>query len=536
MSGGNLSPRQQMIGLMYLVLLAMLAMNASKDLLNAFVFLENGIDITTSNFNDANHSVYNKISNSAALGSEVAIKTKKNSDQILEASNSLFELLDKYKADIIELGGGVDPETKIPLGKDDDNVGAQYLLVSENGEALKEELLQYKNLLGQFIDERDTAMLSSLDALLNTPDHIDYEKNIIPWENNISEHLPLAAVTANLTNLQSYVRNAESQVINYLYEEINLDTYKVNKIMATSIAKSGYILQGDKYSANIFLDAADTTQEPIVIVGDYDTAIYRKTGAIKFISTTDTLPVNAGIGNYNINTEITGNHAWGGIMKVPHPNPKRRGEFLIYPFVNNYTVAAPSAVISSKDLNIMYKGIGNKIEISAPGISSHKIIPIANGCTITKTGNGQYKITPSRLGKIKIQVFAEITPGKRQLMGEQDWIVKSFPKPLLFIGSEERPVKMKKNKLFAIGGINLRYSPDFPISARPKAVNCTFEIFDKDNNFLKRGDMPNGKFTVDDRKYMKSLRPGTSVFIKTKGVGPDKMKKKLAEQLVKIVR
>ena len=123
MSGGNLSPRQQMIGLMYLVLLAMLAMNASKDLLNAFVFLENGIDITTSNFNDANHSVYTKISNSAALGSEIAIKTKNNSDQILEASNSLFDLLDKYKSDIIELGGGLDPETNIPLGKDDANVG-----------------------------------------------------------------------------------------------------------------------------------------------------------------------------------------------------------------------------------------------------------------------------------------------------------------------------------------------------------------------------------------------------------------------------
>jgi gliding motility-associated protein GldM len=536
MSGGNLSPRQQMIGLMYLVLLAMLAMNASKDLLNAFVFLENGIDITTSNFNDANHSVYTKISNSAALGSEIAIKTKNNSDQILEASNSLFDLLDKYKSDIIELGGGLDPETNIPLGKDDANVGAQYLLVSGNGEKLKKELLNYKNLLGQFIDKRDTIMLSSLDALLNTPDHIDYEKNTIPWENNISEHLPLAAVTANLTNLQSYVRNAESQVINYLFEEINLDTYKVNKIMATSIAKSGYILQGDKYSANIFLAAADTTQEPIVIVGDYDTAIYRSTGTIKFISETDTLPVDAGIGNYNVNTNITGNHAWGGIMKVPHPNPKRKGEFLIYPFVNAYTVAAPSAVISSKDLNIMYKGIGNKIEISAPGISSDKIIPIANSCSIVKSGTGQYKITPNRLGKIKIQVFAEITSGKRQLMGEQEWIVKSFPKPLLFIGSEERPVKMKRNKLFAIGGINLRYSPDFPVSAKPKAVNCSFEMYDKDNNFLRKGNMPSGKFKLDDKNYVRGLRVGTSIFIKTKGVGPDGIKKKISEQLVKIIR
>ena len=84
MSGGNLSPRQQMIGLMYLVLLAMLAMNASKDLLNAFVFLENGIDVTTHNFNDANHSIYNKINSSAALGSDIAKKTKVKAEDSLK--------------------------------------------------------------------------------------------------------------------------------------------------------------------------------------------------------------------------------------------------------------------------------------------------------------------------------------------------------------------------------------------------------------------------------------------------------------------
>lgn len=536
MSGGNQTPRQQMIGLMYLVLLAMLAMNASKDLLNAFVYLEDGIDVTTDNFNSGNKSVYDKITTAAALGSKIAIATKSNSDEVLKESNRLYQLLDQYKADIIDLGGGLDEETKIPLGKDNQDVGAEYILTGGKGAELKGELKKYKELLLEKIDKRDTSMISSINRLLGTPDHTDYENNTVPWENNISEYLPLAAVTANLTNIQSYIRNAESQLINYMFEEINMDTYKVNKIMATSIADNSYVLQGDNYSANIFLAAADTTQEPIVIVGDYDTSYYRTTGQIKFISTTDTLPVGSGIGEYKIQTESTGNHAWGGIMKVPHPNPKRKGQFLTYPFVNNYTVAAPSAVISSKDLNIMYKGIGNKIEISAPGIASDKIKPIASGCTVKRVGDGQYEIKPNRLGKINIEVFAELSPGKRQLMGKQEWIVKSFPKPLLFVGSQERPVKMKKTKLYALGGIKLKYSPDFPISATPKAVNTSFEAYSKDNNFLQGGTMPNGRFKAGDKEFIRTLRPGSVVYFKTKGQGPDGNKKKLPEHSIKIVR
>lgn len=521
MSGGNLSPRQQMIGLMYLVLLAMLAMNASKDLLNAFVFLENGIDVTTSNFNEANSSVYNKIESSAALGSEVAIKTKASSDEIFKASNDLYQLLNQYKTDIIELGGGVDPETQIPLGKDDANVGAQYLLVGGHGETLKGKLLEYKNLLSKFVDVRDTAMIASLDALLNTPDHVDYENNTIPWENNISEHLPLAAVTANLTNLQSYIRNAESQVINYLYEEINLDTYKVNKIMATSIAKNGYVLQGDQYSANVFLAAADTTQEPIVIVGDYDTAVYRATGEIKFISTTDTLPVDAGIGNYNVNTDITGNHAWGGIMKVPHPNPKRKGEFLIYPFVNNYTVAAPSAVISSDQLNIMYKGLKNEMSISAAGLKSDQVKVDASNCKVTERGDGKYYFEPTKAGKIQITVSTKIN-GKTKVLSTQTWKSTLLPKPEIEISGVKNN-KISRKALATIlerFGAKAKYDKSFPISTQPRIESARFES--NSQGTLTPGKMSNsGKVSSATGNQIEALRRNATVTVYMKVRGLD---------------
>ena len=95
MSAEKLSPRQQMIGIMYLVLLAMLAMNASKDLLNAFIFLEDGIDVTTKNFNNTNQTIYTKISNASATGSRLAVQTDKNAVEIGKSSNKLFNEIEK---------------------------------------------------------------------------------------------------------------------------------------------------------------------------------------------------------------------------------------------------------------------------------------------------------------------------------------------------------------------------------------------------------------------------------------------------------
>ena len=70
MAGGKQTPRQAMIGMMYLVLLAMLAMNASKDLLNAFVSLDNGITKTVNSFEKANESFYRTIDKAAASSAQ----------------------------------------------------------------------------------------------------------------------------------------------------------------------------------------------------------------------------------------------------------------------------------------------------------------------------------------------------------------------------------------------------------------------------------------------------------------------------------
>lgn len=533
MAGGKQSPRQQMIGMMYLVLLAMLAMNASKDLLNAFVMLEQGIDVTTENFNNTNQSVYDKITLAAATKSTAALKVNTAALKIKAQSDSLFQIINHHKKEIIELGGGVDPETNVPLGKDNQDVGAEYLIVKGHGQSLKSQIGTYKSFLKGLINPEDTTVINGIEKLLQTPKHVDYEGVESPWENGISEYLPLAAVTANLTNIQSYIRNAESQVLNYLYENIGVDAYKVNKIEATSIAKSGYILQGEEYSANIFLAASDTTQEPIIIAGEIDTALYYSKGEIKFLGKKDTIPVKGGKGHFSMKNSNLGTHTWGGIMKVPHPNPKRRGEFLEYPFINNYTVAAPSAVISSDQLNIMYLKLNNEISISASGVNAENLIVSAsNGCSARKVSPGKYIFTPSRAGKVTITV-ATLIDGERKVLSTQDWKSKRLPAPLLIIpglNGNSMNGRTLANVLMAVGA-KPKYDPAFPISANPTIRVAKLAV--KNGNGLQDVPLNNGKIVNNrDKTLISRLRRGDKVYVDMKAVGPDGIPHDISKTIV----
>ena len=511
MAAEKLSPRQQMIGLMYLVLLAMLAMNASKDLLNAFIHLEKGIGVTNENLATGNLTVYQKIKNAEALGSEKAKIAYRQATSISSASQDISNLIAQYKKDLIEMGGGVDEETGIPIGKDNQDVGAEYLMLNKKGEMLRTQLAKYKTQLLSVIDEKDVAIIQSIEDLLATPEYEDYEGNRTTWEAGISEHMPLVAVTANLTNIETYVQNAETQVLSYLFEGIGVDTYKVNKIMATAIADKSYVLQGEKYQANVFLAASDTTQEPLILVGEYDKELFSSSGEVKWLGPVDTLNVKDGRGQLSRPADQVGEQHWEGIVKVPHPNPKKKGEYLVYPFEEKYTVAAPTAVISSEQLNIMYMGLNNEINISAPGIASSKLEVAAANCSVTQSGNGKYIIKPRRTGRTNIQVY-RVEGEERKLISNQQWMVKRLPKPQLTYMSRDYQGAWNRS-IFSAGTVHQfkpKYSDDFPLNGKIKIKSADL-LLKYDGNLITKKLNRNAELTEDILQVIRRMRPGDFV-------------------------
>ncbi|MFM7023546.1 MAG: gliding motility protein GldM [Flavobacteriales bacterium] len=525
MSAEKLSPRQQMIGIMYLVLLAMLAMNASKDLLDAFLKLESGIDLTANNFVENVEPVYGKIEMAAATNSTKAKETLKNAKIVKSEIQKLNALIATHKKWLIDNTGGVD-ENGIPLAKDNQDIGAEYLMTKGHGEDLRKKITALKTQIVALIDKKDTAIRQSLSTLLATDEYKDYEGNKTTWEAGISEHLPLAAVTANLSNIQSYLRNAESITINYLYEELGIDNYKVNKIQAATIAQSSYVLKGDQYNAQIFLAASDTTQQPIILVGDYDMDLFNKSGQLKFFSKVDTLDIKDGFGKFSSLGSSVGEHTWKGVVRIPHPNPKRKGEFLTYPFENKYLVAQPSAVVSVDKMNVMYLGPENPISISVPGIASDKIQPQIDNGTLMRTGDGKFMAKPSRLGLAKITVYAEVN-GQKVNLGQMEFRVKSLPTPRAFYfdksGKQSYTLIEFKKKIAVSKGqkIEVLYDPSFVFNLPCYVNGFEMTIIDRTGNGKGTIKCPKGEFDSKVMAALNTVGKGDKIFfegIKAKDV------------------
>lgn len=176
---------------------------------------------------DSSAIVYNMILDSIALRKQENYNTKmkkvfaaqeigKKADSVKIQADELFSIIEQYKVDLINnITGGFDSDS-IPIDKDNQYAGYTYLAISNNGERgkiLENKIDNFKMTLLSLV--KDTSVANRINRMLATED-----SNEDNWIGIISNHLPLAAVTANLTLLQTYIRNAEAESVEYLAREI----------------------------------------------------------------------------------------------------------------------------------------------------------------------------------------------------------------------------------------------------------------------------------------------------------------------------
>ena len=107
MAGNNLSPRQKMIGMMYLVLTALLALNVSKQVLDAFSKINNGIVKTTQNFSLKNDDVYNEFDIAFETNPTKTREWRDKAFSVKSKSDSLVKMIQNLKFTLVMLADGV---------------------------------------------------------------------------------------------------------------------------------------------------------------------------------------------------------------------------------------------------------------------------------------------------------------------------------------------------------------------------------------------------------------------------------------------
>ncbi|MDR3653808.1 MAG: gliding motility protein GldM [Paludibacter sp.] len=399
------TPRQKMIGMMYLVLTAMLALNVSSEILNGFTLVDNSLHTTIESSEIRNNALYKDFKNLSEINPDKVKKWLDKAIVVKQKSDDLYNFIEKFKVHIVRM---TDKEkandsayVKQIIAKDNLDKPEEYAITEGNAIILRKKIEDYKNFLIQLSANNPTKQKMYEDVFA-TKGGIDGKK----WENVVFEMMPISAVVTILTKYQSDVRSAEAEVVQDLKGQTDVKDFRVNKVSALVVPVSKYVIRGSRYSSQIVLSAVDSTAKPDYYIGSS--------------------LINKGL--YEVNCNKTGSFTYSGFIKLKRDD----GSITTYPFKSDYIVGEPSATVSNEDLNVVYRGIDNKFSISVPGVASENVSVRVSGGTAQKIANGRFIIRANQDGEINIGVFAKIE-GKELAMGGGMYRVKYIPDPKSFL-------------------------------------------------------------------------------------------------------
>ena len=513
MAGYKETPRQKMIGMMYLVLTALLALNVSVEILNAFVVVNDSMETTNEKMEEKIVGTYGKFEQQYEINPNKVAEYWDKAKKVRDLSTEFRDYITSMKYEIISLceNKPVEEIKDIPLGKINsrdkyDETTNYFVPNTENvkkGKAheLKQKFNEYRRRLLELI-EPEVRDNFKIGPDFNGPFY-NADGKEEPWELHNFFHVVLAADVTILNELVSEINSAEFDVINYLYSSVSEEDFKFNKIAAKIVPKSNYVMLGDEYEASVFVAAYDTTQNPQVFIQQGVDTIRDISKAVEVEN------LGAGYANLIFPTNTTGTKKYAGVIKVKDPMGNTRS----YHFHDEYSVARKSMTVSATKMNVFYIGVENPVSISVPGIADYKLQPkisVGNLKRDPETKNWVVTIDgKSKSTKSIISVFAEVE-GKLNKMGEQKFRLKRIPDPIPSIGKYTKG-KVKSSVLIGMNGVYARMPEyfDFDYNFKVKEFDM---VYVGAGQISKRFTSHNYRFTEEMKDIIKTARKGTRVW------------------------
>jgi len=551
MAGHKETPRQKMIGMMYLVLTALLALNVSADILNAFTVVNEGMERTNSNFEGKVNQMHSDFEKQYELNKvkvgpyyDKSVKAKQYSldliNQIKEVQNKIigntefgdpdirnvsyeFKDINNNTKDTTVVEPRMVPLEWISAKSDYDNPGNILLGPGDSGtegEAtkLKTAFAEYKtNMLALLSKQQADGLSLGLNTDKKFNSHAG-KKQI--WELNTFFHTVLSADIVLLNKYIAEVMNIESEIVALLYSNVSAEDFKFDVIDAKVIQKANIVIAGEPYEAQIFVAAYSSTDTPEVILkGGIDT-LYKKDhqGATIIDTATD------GMITYRVKTSATGDFKYAGVIKVKKPG----GGHMIKHFNSSYTVIKPSATVSADKMNVVYRGLANPITIAAAGFTNDQIrLSSSGGGSLSSKGNGKYMFTPTPSGKTKevtFRVTATKADGTTASMGPFKFRIKQLPSPTIRLAGKTDGM-VDKSALQTRAFLTSQLDDFLFEGVKYSVVSYKLYIAGSGISTPYMKTVRGPRFPSDALKVLKKARRGATVSISSVKVkGPDGMK------------
>ncbi len=538
----ELSPRQRMINMMYLVLTALLALNVSKEVLDSFFEVNKGIERTTTNFFSKNAETYSAFENAAENNPEKYKNVRDKAAEIKKMSDTLIMLIQNMKYDLVykadkkkvylgedweirdEEGDLIDTkevkdlefkdltsnqkQQKIGFLANKSNRTASGDLfwpkgVKENrAKRLKDKIIEYSDFLIKLAGE-NIQLVNSVKSSTDVSDRKKKGKSK-SWEEFYFYDMPAVGALTLLSKMQSDVRNAEADVIDFLKKDIDAKSLKFTSAEGIAIPQSNFVLRGDSFRAEIFITAKNENQNPDIFVGEYDSL---GGGEYQMIGEDyETVKVVNGKGLFATRTTSEGIKKWGGLIAM-----KTETGTKYYPFGGEYLVASKNIVVSPINMNVFYLEVDNPVKLSVPGFAAADInASMSNGAIrATKKSAGEWIARPNKKGKSKVTLYTNID-GKRTRMGEMEFRVKEVPPPKPYIGGKSDGI-IEKQRMLTAGGIQAKLE-DFDFKGvRYKIVSYSFTTVYKGDQVT---ETVNGqRFNAKINAIINNTKSGNSITV-----------------------
>ena len=507
-------PRQKMINMMYLVLTAILALNVSKEVLDAFAIMDAGLVRGQRASEHRSQMEYAVFADAAKRFPEKFEARHKQAMRVKAQADLLVEHIESIKARAVAEADGLEltrlrgkdadgTDTLRALlaldAKDDRETLTRMMVGSEPASPkqdpggaydLKQRITALRDSLKALAGEGEPELIASLDMLFDFRDRRDASGTLNNWESTNFYDVPLAAGIAALSKLQSDIRSAENDMVKWLYRSVGLKDHKFSTLTTAVVPQSSLIMVGDSFRADVFLAAYDPKNPPTVSV-----------------SGGSTLPIGIdGKAKLRLRGDQVGEHQVQGIIRFEGPDGTEE-----IPYTTSYQVMAPLLVASPTKMNVLYRGVENPIDLSVPGIPAERVQASITSGRIVRSAKGW---VASGLSGSSAELYAQtqMPDGTTKRIGPVKFRVKDLPPPTAFVaGKSARESKVRKAEMTAAKGVVAKLEDtDFDAPWTVQRFRLTV---------LRKGGAPiehfavGNTFTADMATVLNACRPGDQVHI-----------------------
>jgi len=534
MAGYKETPRQKMIAMMYLVLTALLALNVSKEMLDAFIVVNESVELTNENFNQKLQDTYTSFEKKYQINQNKVRPYWEKAQEAKAMSNDLVNYIENIKWELISRTEKVsfDSAKSISVAqmknKDDYDTPTNYFMRDSEdgskgeGKELKRRIDEYRQNMLNLLDPEDR---EKIKLGLNTDGtYEDADGMPLNWIQYNFFHTIMAADMTILNKIITEIYNAEFDVANFLLDDIEAEDFKYDKIEAKILPKTNYVFLGDEYNAEIIVAAYDTKQSPEVFLMEGVDSLPENQ-----ISRAMPIDGEKGMVKISLPGESIGVKKYAGIIKVK----SGLGDVNNYYFSDEYVVAEPSLTVSAKKMNVFYIGVDNPVAISVPGIAEENLkTSISVGELKPDPESDDWIVNvPTGQRETVISVKANIDGTERD-MGSKTFRIKKVPDPIALIANKMEGM-VNRNILVAAGAIIPKMPDDFEfdlayrITSFKMTLQRGLEIWsDKSNN---------NRLTEDMIRQINSASRGQKVWFENiVARGPDNIDRPLSPIILTI--